>query len=150
MAVLLLLWLSWKRIQLQCWRPWFDSWVGKIPWRREKLPTPVFLPGEFHGQSVGSQRVKHNWVTFTHLFPEGAFGNVWRHSWFSQLRRIPPSKLLLDILQWTHRIMPATNNYLVQNVNSAEVKKPWWYRVILFTFFFFFFFNLLLGFPRWC
>ena len=24
--------------------------VGKIPWRREWLPTPVFLPGEFHGQ----------------------------------------------------------------------------------------------------
>ena len=25
------------------------SWVGKIPWRREWLPTPV-LPGESHGQ----------------------------------------------------------------------------------------------------
>ena len=24
-------------------RPWFDSWVGKIPWRRDRLPTPVFL-----------------------------------------------------------------------------------------------------------
>ena len=24
--------------------------VGKIPWRREWQPTPVFLPGEFHGQ----------------------------------------------------------------------------------------------------
>ena len=22
---------------------WFDSWVGKIPWRRDRLPTPVFL-----------------------------------------------------------------------------------------------------------
>ena len=29
---------------------WFDPWVGKTPWRREWLPTPVFLPGEFHGQ----------------------------------------------------------------------------------------------------
>ena len=28
----------------------FDPWVGKIPWRREWLPTPVFLPGEFHEQ----------------------------------------------------------------------------------------------------
>ena len=27
----------------------FDPWVGKIPWRRERLPTPVFWPGEFHG-----------------------------------------------------------------------------------------------------
>ena len=28
----------------------FDPWVGKIPWRRDRLPTPVFLPGESHGQ----------------------------------------------------------------------------------------------------
>ena len=28
----------------------FDPWVGKIPWEREWQPTPVFLPGEFHGQ----------------------------------------------------------------------------------------------------
>ena len=34
---------------LQCRRPGFDPWVGKIPWRRERLPTPVFWPGEFHG-----------------------------------------------------------------------------------------------------
>ena len=32
-------------------RPGFDPWVGKIPWRRERLPTPVFWPGEFHGLS---------------------------------------------------------------------------------------------------
>ena len=29
---------------------WFDLWVGKIPWRKKRLPTPVFLPGKFHGQ----------------------------------------------------------------------------------------------------
>jgi len=28
--------------------PRLDPWVGKIPWRRERL-TPVFWPGEFHG-----------------------------------------------------------------------------------------------------
>ena len=27
-----------------------QSLVGKIPWRREWQPTPVFLPGEFHGR----------------------------------------------------------------------------------------------------
>ena len=30
--------------------PWFDPWVGKIPWRRAYIPTLVFLPGEFHRQ----------------------------------------------------------------------------------------------------
>ena len=28
----------------------FNPWVRKIPWRRKGLPTPVSLPGEFHGQ----------------------------------------------------------------------------------------------------
>ena len=28
-------WLSWLRICLQCGRPRFDPWVGKIPWRRD-------------------------------------------------------------------------------------------------------------------
>ena len=26
-----------------------ETWVGKIPWRRERLPTPVSWPEEFHG-----------------------------------------------------------------------------------------------------
>jgi len=30
-------------------RPEFNLWVGNIPWRRERLPTPVLWPGEFHG-----------------------------------------------------------------------------------------------------
>ena len=29
---------------------WVDPWVRKILWRRKWQPTPVFLPGEFHGQ----------------------------------------------------------------------------------------------------
>ena len=28
----------------------FDPCMGKIPWRRKWQPTPVFLPGKFHGQ----------------------------------------------------------------------------------------------------
>ena len=28
----------------------WETWVEKIPWRRKWQPTPVFLPGEFHGQ----------------------------------------------------------------------------------------------------
>ena len=37
---------------LQCGRHGFSPWVTKIPWRRERLPTPVFWPGEFHGMYV--------------------------------------------------------------------------------------------------
>ena len=38
------LWLTWERICLQSRIPGFHPWVGKIPWRRERLPTPVFWP----------------------------------------------------------------------------------------------------------
>ena len=44
------LWLTSKESACQCRRPGFHPWVGKIPWRREWQPTPVFWPGESHGQ----------------------------------------------------------------------------------------------------
>ena len=46
--------LSWrfsgKESACQRRRCGFDLWVGKIPRRWKQKPTPVFLPGEFHGQ----------------------------------------------------------------------------------------------------
>ena len=39
-----------KESTFQCRRLRLDPWVWKIPWRREWQPTPVFLPGESHGQ----------------------------------------------------------------------------------------------------
>ena len=39
-----------RKERLQFKRPRFHPWVRKIPWRREWLPTPVLLPGEFHAQ----------------------------------------------------------------------------------------------------
>ena len=33
----------------ECGRLGLDLWVGRIPWRRKRLPTPVFWPGELHG-----------------------------------------------------------------------------------------------------
>ena len=44
----------------------FDLWVGKIPWRRAWQTTPVFLPGESHGQrslvgyGLWGHRVRHD------------------------------------------------------------------------------------------
>ena len=54
---------------LQCRRPGFNSWVGKILWRRKWPPTPVFLPEESHGQRSlqatihGVARVGHDLAT---------------------------------------------------------------------------------------
>ena len=49
------------KLQLSMWLPWwlsgkeprshgFNSWIGKIPWRRKWQPIPEFLPGESRGQ----------------------------------------------------------------------------------------------------
>ena len=60
-------WLSGSESASQCRKPGFDSWVGKMPWRRKQQPTPVFLPGKSHGQrslvgysSWSTQRVGYN------------------------------------------------------------------------------------------
>ena len=65
-------WLSGKESACQCRRHkrcWLDSWVGKIPWRREWWPTPGSLPAESHGQRSsagyspwGSKRTGHAWA----------------------------------------------------------------------------------------
>ena len=39
--------------RLQCRRPWFNSWVGKTHWRRDRLPTPIFL--DFPCGSAGKE-----------------------------------------------------------------------------------------------
>ena len=55
---------------MQCRRPRFDPWVGKIPWRKEMATHSSFLawkipwteePGRL--QSIALQRVGHNWAT---------------------------------------------------------------------------------------
>ena len=67
---------------LQCGRPGFSPWVGKIPWRREKLPTPVFWPGEFHGPVHGvakSQTQLSDFQVFGNLC---LFGLLWFTMYF--------------------------------------------------------------------
>ena len=49
-GLLLPLGTSGKEPALPCRRQEFDSWARKITWRRAWQFTPVFLPGESHGQ----------------------------------------------------------------------------------------------------
>ena len=51
----------------------FGPWVQRIPWRRARQSTPVFLPGERHGQrrldrlqAIELHRVRHDWSDLTH------------------------------------------------------------------------------------
>ena len=56
-----------KESACQCRRHRFNTWIGKIPWRRKWQLSPVFFPGKFHGQrrqvdysSWGCKRVKND------------------------------------------------------------------------------------------
>ena len=75
-CVWLLRWQSGKEPACQCRRYkrcGFHSWVRKILWRRKWLPTPVFLPGEPHGQmsvlgySPWGGRVGHDWAYMVYV-----------------------------------------------------------------------------------
>ena len=41
---------EWRNTYIYIYCPGFNSWLRKIPWRREQLPIPVFWPGDAHGQ----------------------------------------------------------------------------------------------------
>ena len=78
----------------RCKRCGFHPWVGKIPWRRAWQPTPVFLPGESHGQrslagySPWGRTESH--MTEAHLVPE----NILRTNFQNKKQK------LLCIYEW--------------------------------------------------
>ena len=63
------MWLRQQSVCLQCRRPRFDPWVGKVLWRRKWQAIPVLLPGKSHGwrsvvgYSPWGGRVGHDWAT---------------------------------------------------------------------------------------
>ena len=93
-----------------------NPWVGKIPCRREWLPTPVFLPGEFHGQrglEGYSPRGHKDWIT-EHTFHLGPVILQWREKGFRKmfcgplpLSHRPPANAFCWVLlyHWMQLIM---------------------------------------------
>ena len=79
---------------LQCGKPRFDPWVGKMPWKRKWQPTPVFLPGESHGcrslegysprgrkELDPTERLHFTsftpvWVRFNYLYLDSPYGSA--------------------------------------------------------------------------
>ena len=74
---------------LHCRRLGFDPWVGKIPWRSEKLPTPVFWPREFYGLYSPRGRKESNMTDWLALH-------------FSMKKQCRGSLLLLMLSRFSH------------------------------------------------
>ena len=108
--------------------PGFDSWVGNIPCKRAWQPTPVFLPGEFHGQrSLAGyspwgckESVGHDWAAehinaqMTDENAEIADDNT--RSWGAWLCR--------RHTHWSQ--LTPTRSVEIQNVNSTKCWWCWW------------------------
>ena len=64
----------------------FNPWVGKIPWRRERLPTPIFWPGEFHGLYSPWGRKESDtteWLSLSLLHHSHSWDKDQRESYFT-------------------------------------------------------------------
>ena len=60
-----------------CRRPWFHSWVRNIPWRRDRLPSPVFMgfPGGSDGKESTSNAGNLGSIPWLGRSPGGGHGN---------------------------------------------------------------------------
>ena len=71
---------SGKESICQCVRHGFDPWIGKIPWKRKWQHTPVFLPGESHGQrSYSPWGLKESHTTEQTQFSQNYFQSYYYH-----------------------------------------------------------------------
>ena len=76
--------------------PGFDPWVGKIPWRRERLFTPVFWPGEFHRLYSPWSHIESEMTEWLSRGSSQRYGfgrsvhSIWRTLW-----GLPEGKLLI-------------------------------------------------------
>ena len=85
---------------MQCRSPGFDPWVEKIPRRRERLPTPVFWLGEFHGLCIVHEITK-SWTQLSDF--QRLFTYIYIYIYFFSLslfllRRLSPLFFLLPPL----------------------------------------------------
>ena len=96
----------------QCRRPGFNPWIGKIPWRRERLPTSVFWPGESHGLyevaksqtqlsnfdllNENGDRTSFKGMDLMSRAEKGLAGHPWRAKWNEIIREF------LEMFALTH------------------------------------------------
>ena len=122
-----------------------ETWVWSLgwedPWRRECLPTPIFLPGESHGQrslARYSPWGRKKWgiteqLTLTDGENKSSENRTWGSYsftgwWFYLLNSIPVLKsmgIICNILNLWER----EREDFWTNVNVSMTRKPWLWKI---------------------
>ena len=116
---------QWRRHK----RQGFDSWVRKIPWRGAWQPTPVFLPGESHGQrslAATVHRVARSQTRLKRLSAEQkkpASETVWMEAGF--LHPVPSLTTLVKLTSSNLTYCEETQQYLMHHL-SWPLTARWW------------------------
>ena len=126
-------WLSGKEFTCQCRkhkRYRFNPWVWKIPWSRKWQPTPVFLPGKFHGQRsmVGqSPKVRKELDTAEHarnMLQKTPLGKGYQHFLLDNILNITQPLYLLQLGQGddSKELSPFSGHELKRRTYNLQVK----------------------------
>ena len=108
-----------REVRLQCRKPWFDSRVGKIPWRKYRDTPPVFL-GFPCGSAV--KNLPAMWETW-----------VWSLGWEDPLEKgkathssIPAWRIPGLYSPWGHKKSDTTERLSLTHLAITPVNKQFW------------------------
>ena len=117
---------------MQCRRSQFDPCVGKIPWRRDRLPTPVFLGFPGASDSKESTRNAGDLVLIPGLerSPRGGQGNPLqcsclenptdRGAWWATVHRVAKSQTRLKLLSTS--MMYGCQSWTINKAECRRIK----------------------------
>ena len=101
-------------------RPLFDSWVGKFPWRRDRLRTPVFLgfPGGSDGKESACNEGDLDSIPGLGRSPGGAHGNP---LWYFCLENPHGQRSLAGYSPYGHKELNTT-----ERLSTAQLHANYW------------------------
>ncbi|CAI9156472.1 unnamed protein product [Rangifer tarandus platyrhynchus] len=113
-----------KNLCLQCRKPRFNSWVRKIPWRRDRLPTLVFLgfPGNSDNKQSACNTGDPGSTPRLERSPEGGHGNPLQYSGLENPHRQRSSA---GYSPWGRKESDMTEQLsTAQHIGDGVIEKP--------------------------
>ena len=113
-------------ICLQCRTPWFDPCIWKIPWRRDRLPTPVFLgfPCGSSGKESACNAGDPNSIPGLGRSAGEGIGYPLQYSWASRVAQLVRNPGHMGSIPGLGRSAGEGKGYPLQ-YSSLENSSPW-------------------------